>query len=337
LFLRMMSELWTVGGKRKRRLGELAASEQSPVPVPTVSVGGITMGGSGKTPFCDYLAAGFSSRGRTPAILTRGYHRRSPANFVLLPAGAQAASALTGDEAQIFLASGFANLAISTDRHSAAEALLAEYPETDLLLLDDGFQHARMRRDYDVVLIDGLDPFGGEAVFPLGRLREPLEFLQRADAFVITRTSQPKRVEAIRRRLAHYNPSAPVFVARQISRAWREFGSNRTRTLPPGSRVAAFCGLGNPQSFWNTLRALDLEVPFRWTFGDHHQYNPLEVQRLIHQARAHKADFLVTTQKDAVNLPSSTSSLLGGPPLLWLKIEFALTDPATFFDRTLVF
>ena len=95
---------------------------------------------------------------------------------------------------------------------------------------------------------------------------------------------------------------------------------------------AAFCGLGNPQSFWNTLRDLGLEIAFRWTFSDHHQYAALEIQRLVHQARAHKATFLVTTEKDAINLPPDTERLLGTLPLLWLKVELALTEPEAFFS-----
>jgi tetraacyldisaccharide 4'-kinase len=89
--------------------------------------------------------------------------------------------------------------------------------------------------------------------------------------------------------------------------------------------------LGNPQSFWNTLRELGLKVTFQWTFGDHHQYKPVEIQRLVHQALAQHAAFLVTTEKDSINLPPDTERLLGEMPLVWLKVDLALTDPEAFF------
>jgi tetraacyldisaccharide 4'-kinase len=316
----------------KRKRGERETLNQTPLPVPVISVGGITIGGSGKTPFCDYLAAEFRKRGAAPAILTRGYRRLSPANTVLLSPAAHVPSALTGDEAQIFLRSGQATVAIGSDRYVAARTLLAEDSDSNVLLLDDGFQHASMRRDCDIVLIDGLDPFGGDEVFPNGRLREPLEALSRADVFVLTRPGHPERVAAIRARLASCNPTAPLFTAGLVGRAWRQFPSGRSQALPKHSRIAAFCGLGNPQSFWNTLLELEMNVPFQWTFGDHHQYKPVEVQRLVHQARVHCAKFLVTTEKDSINLPPDAETILCGMPLLWLKIELALAEPEAFFS-----
>jgi tetraacyldisaccharide 4'-kinase len=104
-------------------------------------------------------------------------------------------------------------------------------------------------------------------------------------------------------------------------------------SLAPGSRVAAFCGLGNPQHFWNTLRALELKVVFRWAFNDHHQYKPTDIQRLCHQARGYGVDLLLTTEKDSINLPSDTEAMLRGIGIAWLRIELALTDPAAFFSH----
>ena len=130
------------------------------------------MGGIGKTPMVDFLAGRLREMGHQPAILTRGYGRRSVAKSILLPAGEPAPVDLTGDETQIFLRSGHAPIGIGADRWATGK-LLEEKFHPDILLLDDGFQHRRLARDLDVVLLDALNPAAGGAAFPLGNLREP--------------------------------------------------------------------------------------------------------------------------------------------------------------------
>lgn len=332
-FLRPMAALWEWGGGRRRARGEAAAQARPPLPASVVSIGGITMGGAGKTPMCDYIARYLRRQGFFPAILTRGYGRRSPAAAVVVPAGAHVPSALTGDEAQIFLRAGHAALGIGSDRYAAAELLLEQIPQTDVFLLDDGFQHARMRRDFDIVVIDGLDPFGGDCVFPIGRLREPLEALKRADAFVVTRADEEGRFEAICGRIREWNPHASCYRARLIPRCWHDALDGEPMDLEPGQTVAAFCGLGNPQNFWNTLSGLGLDVAFRWTFDDHHDYQSIEIARLAHQARNHNARVLVTTEKDAINLPGNTECLLRDLRMAWLEIELVVEGEARFFSE----
>lgn len=323
--------LWTEAGILKRVRGEVTARRRAKLPVPVVSVGGITMGGSGKTPFCDYLAAELRNRGKRPAILTRGYGRRSPARTVVLKRRMMVSAALTGDEAQIFLRSGNAEVAIGSDRYESALHVLSAIPETDMFLLDDGFQHAKLRRDLDVVLIDGLDPFGGQAVFPLGRLREPLSALRRADAFVVTRVHNAEQFKSIRDALGAHNERAPVFAAQMHVCGWRNL-AGQAIPIEAGECIAAFCGLGNPQSFWRTLRDCRLNVVFRWEFADHHQYKPTDIQRLAHQARSHGVRYLGTTEKDSINLPANVDRMLHGVELVWLRVRLSLTDPESFFS-----
>jgi tetraacyldisaccharide 4'-kinase len=330
--LNSLAFLWSRGGAAKRARGEALLNSRPVLSVPVVSIGGITTGGSGKTPFCDYLAGEFRSRGYSPAILTRGYRRRYPARTVVLAPGTIISAAVTGDEAQIFLRSADAVIGIGADRLESANAALQFAPSTDLFLLDDGFQHARMARNFDVVLIDALDPFGGHAVVPKGRLREPLRELRRADAFVITRAETGEHFQAIREALRRYNSAAPTFQAQLLPIAWRSASSGAQIMITPGRRVAGFCGLGNPQNFWNTLRALQLDVAFRWAFGDHHQYKPTEIQRLADQARGQGADLLVTTEKDFINLPANSEKSLRGLEIAWLRVRLALTDPDGFFS-----
>ena len=329
---RPLSLLWRHGGVIKRRRAERHAQSVKPLSVPVVSIGGITVGGSGKTPFTTYLAVKLGERGFSPAILTRGYRRRSPASSLIIAAGAKIPTAFTGDEAQIFLRAGVAPVGIGADRYRTAQLLLSRFPQTGVLLLDDGFQHARIQRDVDVVLIDALDPFGRDEVVPAGRLREPLTALGRADMFVITRCESHGRFEAIASKLRRYNTEAPVFRTRFSAHRWRDLRTGAVLEELPESRVAAFCGLGNPQSFWSTLEALGVAVVFRWTFDDHHAYKPVELRRLAEQARQNGAKLLVTTEKDLINLPNQVEDALGDLPLAWLQIELEIEGENRFFE-----
>ncbi|MGC2658863.1 MAG: tetraacyldisaccharide 4'-kinase, partial [Bryobacteraceae bacterium] len=319
--------LWEKGGIWKRARSERRAHS---LPVPVISIGGITVGGSGKTPMTNYLASLLRRLGQTPAILTRGYRRRSPAEMMVLPPGSQVPPRLTGDEPQIFLRAAEAIVGIGSRRYEAGQLVLKEFPETTVCLLDDGFQHAALRRDADIVVIDGLDPFGGGAVVPLGRLREPVNALARANMFVLTRTENDLRFDAIRRRLEHFNPTAPIFRTRLVARHWVDYQTSDRNANLPAYRVAAFCGLGNPQSFWSTLESLNLEVVYRWSFPDHHVYRPKELWRIAQQARFYGAEMIVTTEKDRINCPDHLERVIYPFNMAWLEIEFALENEANF-------
>jgi tetraacyldisaccharide 4'-kinase len=332
LLLFPLAVLWEYGGTAKRDHSEQRAASLLPIPVPVISIGGITVGGAGKTPFASYLASALRQYGFSPGLLTRGYRRRYPAENLVFPAGAVVSPFLTGDEAQIFLRAGVAPLGIGAKRYETARILLNQFPQTDVLLLDDGFQHALMPRDFDVVLIDGLDPFGQDGLVPLGRLREPLSALDRAHAFVVTRAENDLRFKAICDRLRQYNDHAPAFRSRLVARGWRDYHSGQHLGSLVGRRVAAFCGLGNPQNFWNTLETLGLDVVFRWAFPDHHGYKPAELSRLAHQARLQGAELLVTTEKDRINCPDHLEAVIHPLELAWLEIEFELDDEAGFLS-----
>ncbi len=331
--LRPLALLWEWGGHIKRDRSEQYAASLRPIPVPVVSVGGITVGGSGKTPFVNYLAHILHRSGYAPAILTRGYRRRYPAEHLIFDRGARVSPFFTGDEAQIFLRAAHAPVGIGARRYETAQILLRQFPETNVILLDDGFQHALMARDFDIVVIDGLDPFGQEELVPVGRLREPLKALERASAFVVTRAANNQRYGAIKRRLQEYNANAPVFRTCLKTRDWCDYSTCQATELVKGTKVAAFCGLGNPQNFWDTLEALGLEVVVRWEFGDHHSYKPVELYRLAHQARQHGAEILVTTEKDRINCPNHLESMIHPMSLAWLEIEVTLEDEGGFLDH----
>lgn len=317
----MLSLLWLWGSRLKQRRDFARARSLS---IAVISIGGIAMGGAGKTPLVDLLARRLWERSLRPAILTRGYRRRSLAKIVAVPRGSSAAVAMTGDEAQIFIRSGAAHVAIGRDRWEAARALQNRC-EADVYLLDDGFQHWRLHRDLDIVVIDALDPFAGGALFPKGRLREPPSAIARAGALVIARAQPARRYRGLRSWLAEINSNAPVFTAAVRPLRWIR-AAKREPAAQIAGPVFAFCGLGNPNSFWETLHSLGMDTAGTWVFGDHHVYKPRELRRLAVQARHAGCMALVTTEKDAMNLPENFAAVIAPLELYWLEIEIQI-DP----------
>jgi 3-deoxy-D-manno-octulosonic-acid transferase len=324
----LLARVWTWGSRRKQAR-DLARRRRAAVPA--ISVGNLTMGGTGKTPCVLRLAELFAARGLRPAILTRGYGRRSPEKCLALPAGANVPAERCGDEPLLFLRSGLAPVGIGADRFAVSCLLLDTFP-VDLLLLDDGMQHLRLDRDAEVVLVDALSPFAGGSVFPLGRLREPLAGLARANLFLLTRSEYSDLAPAIEATLRCENPSAPIFHAtvRPIAIVDQPTGARLPLEALRGHRVGAFCGLGNPQSFRSTLEEMGAP-PVHWQeFDDHHHYRPQEVRRLVSVMRSAGATVLVTTGKDAVNFPAECLALLEGLPLYWLSVEMAVENEPEF-------
>lgn len=326
--LNRLAWFWQAGGIYKRRRGERYAASKRPLAVPVVSVGGLGIGGAGKTPFTLALARLLRTQGASPGILTRGYKRRSSKQIIAAP-GARLSPADTGDEAQIFLRAGDAPVGIGANRYETGNLLLEQFPETSILLLDDGFQHARIRRDVDVVLIDGLDPFGGGRVVPSGRLREPLSALSRAQIVVVTRCDSDARFAAIAREVRVYNPQLAVFRTDTLTQPWRSVRTGQVMSLPGVCKAAAFCGLGNPQSFWTTLSSLSIETVYRKAFRDHHRYTRSDLAALARAANHTGADVLLTTEKDFFNLPEEWPDI----EILYLPIQFAIREEDSFLKR----
>jgi tetraacyldisaccharide 4'-kinase len=322
LAARALARVWRLEGARRQRRDH---ARRRTLDVPVISVGNLTMGGTGKTPCVLCLAELLRERGRKPGILTRGYGRTSPVPALALAAGAAVGTAESGDEPQIFLRARVAPVGIGADRYRTGKLLLEKFG-TDVLLLDDGFQHVKLARNFDVVLLDALNPFGGGEVFPVGRLREPERALARADAIVITRSEASDLAPAIERTVRCWNPRAPIFRARIEPVWWVEHRTGRQTGAEEMKleRAGAFCGLGNPQSFYRTLDALGTHCVDRVEFPDHHQYLPDELKRIAEQFRRSGATALVTTEKDAVNLCGNADELLAPLPLYWLKIAMRI-------------
>jgi len=318
--LRPLAAVWGAGVSWMQRRDTLSSRC---LPVAVVSIGGLTMGGVGKTPLAIWLATELKKRGLMPGILTRGYRRETTALAVVGP-GEAADAVVTGDEAQLLIRSGAGPIGIGADRYDAGVAVLERFA-VDAFVLDDGFQHWRLHRDLDIVLVDVLSPFGGGKLFPVGWLRENLTSLARAQIIVLTRTEEGRSYDAIVKEIRTHNRSAPVFRSAVIPKDWRQVGGTGRKSLNEmrSERTVMFCGLGNPDSFRATLRGVGVKPLAHTLFRDHHRYRAREIDRLCAAAKSRGAELLVTTGKDAVNLPRGYV-----PPLsIWeLNIEMAVDE-----------
>jgi tetraacyldisaccharide 4'-kinase len=288
-------------------------------PVPVVSVGNLTLGGTGKTPCVEYVARFYRDLGVRVAILSRGYGGAAGRNdeAMVLEENLPDVPHLQGADRV-----GLAN--------TAAEEL-----EAELLVLDDGFQHRRLHRDLDVVLIDVTRPPTRDYLFPRGTLREPASGLKRAGAFVLTRCDQvgAGEVDAIRGWLARRFPGKPV--AATEHRPADLIGGDEPEAVETlrGRAVAGFCGIGNPAAFRRTIESLGATVADFRTFPDHHGYTRADVDDLTRWADTLPPDTLVlTTQKDWVKLRVGS---LGGRPLRAVRIGLAFRDGQEAFDAAL--
>lgn len=303
------------------------------LPGKVISVGNLTVGGTGKTPMVLRLAAWLRHRGLHVAILTRGYGRRARMPLVINGQGQvfEYPPELMGDE-PILLARRLPDvtIGIGADRASLAERIVqteAPHPP-DVFLLDDGFQHLRVARDLDLVLIDATASFGGSALLPAGPLREPLSGLARADVIVLTRASDPPPAELLDG-VRRHNPRAPLFRASTKLLGVFDATSHRPANLfvLKQQPALAFCGVGNPEAFWGDLRRWGFTLVATRAFPDHHRYGVDDFQRIIRHADRAGARVLLTTEKDRVNLtvvPPST------PPCFYCPIELVLDDEAAF-------
>jgi tetraacyldisaccharide 4'-kinase len=305
---------------RNRRY-DRGRSEVRRVAVPVVSVGNITMGGVGKTPLVEWLARWFRERGVRVTLISRGY-------------GAEAGS--RNDEA-LELEQKLPDVphVQNPDRVEAAELAIEEF-QCQLILLDDAFQHRRIHRDLDIVVIDALEPFGFDHVFPRGMLREPLSGLRRADVIALSRADLISTEErfAIQARVDRYALNA---VRVEMRHAPRMLLAADGREAPletlAGAEVAAFCGIGNPQGFRSTLESCGCRITELREFPDHHAYTREDVESLTAWAAAHSsAAMVVCTHKDLVKIGETQ---LGPLPLWALTIGIEILGGQEALERRL--
>jgi tetraacyldisaccharide 4'-kinase len=283
-----------------------------------ISVGNLTVGGTGKTPMVLWLAERLIAEGHRPAILTRGYRGESPRNDGGLPAADEVALLRMRLGAQ-------AQLGVGKDRYASGRVL--ERHGAKFFLLDDGFQHLALQRDVDIVLLDAGDPFGGGHLLPCGRLREPLAALKRANIVVITRSEHAPAVESVVRR--HTN--APIFYARaELQEVLRAPALAVPWPLAerPSARVFAFCGIGSARGFFDDLRRWGFSVAGERSFRDHHRYSPADLAALERAAVAVGANTMLCTEKDVFNMRDAGAGTL---PVYACRIGLAVPDAAGFW------
>ncbi len=304
------------------------------LPATVISVGNLTVGGTGKTPFVGWLAECLLRDGKSAAILSRGYRGLGRGSG---PGNASPGFAAQADEPQLLQArlSGRVPIAQGRDRYRAAQPLLARGVEW--FVMDDGFQHLQLERDVNIVLIDATDPFGG-GLLPAGRAREFRSALGRADLMVITRAVRTPGLEAALRRYS----TAPIYYARTV---WDEL---MPISIPSGAmdtqdkssngqpRYFAFCGIGNPDAFFSDLRRwsgqLRGTVVGEKSFPDHYRYSADDLSAVERAAREMGGTALVCTEKDARNLPLP---LAAGLPLFACRIRLVPADQEAVYRAIL--
>jgi tetraacyldisaccharide 4'-kinase len=297
--VRARNALYRYGWLRPRRL-------QGPV----VSVGNLSTGGSGKTPFVILLGELLKERGIRFDVLSRGYGRKTRGVFLVDPAGLPQDF---GDEPLLIARCLQAPVVVGEDRYEAGRFAEAKFG-AQMHLLDDGFQHRRLARDFDIVLVTPED--ARDHLLPSGRLREPVHALQRADAIVLASGASPELF-----------PIAGKTV-------WKVRRGIVTENLTPGvpSRPVVFCGVARPRNFVLQLRAASIDPVAEAFYRDHHAYTEKDIRDLLHLRQRSEGNGFVTTEKDAVNLGGYIAALA---PLAVLPVTMELTDAANAVDTML--
>jgi len=304
-FIRLRVWLYAKGLLKQKRLK-----------APVVSVGNLTVGGTGKTPMVIWLAERFLAEGKRVAILSRGYRGTNG----------------TSDEIELmkFRLQGRVEFGVGKNRYAEGQRLEARQP-IDIFLLDDGFQHVQLARDANILLVDASRPLRNESLLPSGRLREPLSAIHRADVVVFTRVNDQLSVK----RAIQEFPEFPIFpAATRLLRYRRLAGGQQVLTpdieLPP-QPVFVFCGIGNPDAFLADVDRWGNCIAGRTIYRDHHSYSEHDLRQLEDSAKNARARALLTTEKDAQNLGDLRFSSL---PLYYCEIEVKIAD-AEEFQKTL--
>jgi tetraacyldisaccharide 4'-kinase len=253
---------------------------------PVISVGNLTLGGTGKTPMVIWLAERFLSQGKHVGVLTRGYK------------GSDGSS----DEIELMKSRLGNRVQFGVGPNRYAQGLRLELSGVDIFLLDDGFQHLQLARDVNILLQDSSRPAKNDRLLPAGRLREPLSAMSRADLLVFTRTETNQGTDTAIGKLQN----GAVFATQTRLLGFRKFGDASPRLFTVSELGAspfyAFCGIGNPGAFVADLEHWGLSIAGKQAFADHHRYSDSEAAELLEAARHAGAAALVTTEKDAHNL-----------------------------------
>ncbi len=290
-----------------------------------ISVGNVTVGGTGKTPLSIYLAQKLKEGGGSVAILSRGYRRRKKQMVALTHKDWQRTNwEDVGDEPYLMSRRlSDVPVVVGKNKSASGEYAIKKFG-TKILILDDGFQHLGLFRDLDIVVIDSTNPFGNKRLLPAGSLREPLNSLKRADMFVLTKTDQVPNINPLIQTLKGYNPRAPavesIYQIHSIEKLLD--GCPIDPKGLEGKKVFAFSGIGNPSSFEDSLKQLKIQLLSHRMFPDHFPYRKRDLLTLQKEAKGKGAHFIITTEKDSVRIPLINQQEI---PLLVVKIDLKIT------------
>lgn len=337
-FLRGCSYLYEFGVRLKLSCYEMGLKKKVKLPCCVISIGNITVGGTGKTPTAQKMADLIKRMGFRVVILNRGYRSHWDKDIGVVSDGKKIFMTAyeAGDEAYL-MAKTLPGIPVVIGKNRAVTGRYAvEKLKAEVIIMDDGYQHWHLERDLDVVLVDTLNMFGNGCVLPRGMLREPLENLNRGDLFLLTKTDQSSTLSRmqLRKIIEKYNSEAPVvesvhhpknFV--EIADWYKGITQNRKDLSElEGKDVMVFSAIGNPSSFEQTLSSIGLNIMEAVRYPDHHDYGMLEMQYISERASSQKAVAMVTTSKDAVKIPTEFIYSAREIPLYILNMDIQITD-----------
>lgn len=298
---------------------------------PVISIGNLTVGGTGKTPVVEKLARDLTERGRRVAILSRGYKsvrrrqsgKKQSSVRVVSEGGALLLDSKTAGDEPFMLAKNLRGVAVvvEKDRVACGRHAVSKLG-SDLLLLDDGLQYLKLHRRFDLVLIDREAPFGNEHLLPRGTLREPPENLHRATHILITKCDGSD-LSDLHRRIRKYNRTAPILECRHRPVELQDFTTGAILPLEKlqGLRAGALSAIASPESFEAGLRRLGVELELTQSFADHHRYSKREMERFFKRCERRGVSCILTTEKDAVRMPRLIQQSI---PIYYLRIEIEI-------------
>ncbi|TDX59212.1 tetraacyldisaccharide 4'-kinase [Orenia marismortui] len=308
-----------------------------------ISIGNITVGGTGKTPIVQKLARTLSDKGYKVVVLNRGYKAKFSGEVGVVSNGKEILMSAdeAGDEAYMLAASlKEIPIIIGSDRAKTGEYACAQF-EADFIIMDDAFQHRQVARDYDIVVVDATNPFDNGYLLPRGKLREPLSGLKRGHFFLLTKVDQvgENKLKEIKKKLIKINAAAAIITTKHEPTYLRNLTNQQRQSIDLASeKVLAVSGIGNPKSFEDTLKNLGADLVDKIRFADHHDYTKEEILQIFTQASEKNVDKIITTEKDAVSIDDDLIEEIGLEKINFevLGIEIKIIDSQYKFDELIV-
>jgi tetraacyldisaccharide 4'-kinase len=318
--------LYGVGVTIRNWFFDIGLLRSRKVRVPVISVGNLSAGGSGKTPFVEMLAKRLLFADRKVAIISRGYKRQSSGMLVVSNGTVQCADALAGGDEPAQLAAKLTGAVVIVDeqRVRGAEYAIEKFG-SEVIILDDGFQHRSLKRDLDILVLPVDEVEKPDWMLPAGNRREPMSSIRRASLIAISRCESVVQFQKAKTEVQHWTGKPVIGLTTRVS-AFRRASSRFSVDLGgiKGKSVVAFSGIGNPESFVRTLHTLGLELKQHVVFPDHHRYRGGELRNLELLLTKTRADYCVTTEKDVARLSSPKnefSDFLENTPVFFVEIE----------------